>query len=53
MTLLGEIESALIDASNRLAEIDCEHHPRYTPLDEAIDNALRLVQAWREEDEGR
>lgn len=53
-TTLHDVECALIDASNRLLEIHnlCTD-PRYEPLDDAIDHAIRVVQAWRKEREGQ
>lgn len=54
---LADVEQALILASNRLQEAYPQRNEidgvgedaRFLPLDTVIDDALRLVQAWREE----
>lgn len=48
---LVKIESILIAASNILCVDIAKDSPRRASLDAAIDDALRIVQAWREEDE--
>lgn len=51
---LDDVENALIDASNLLLELANEIENRdlhrFASLDKAIDDALRLVQAWKDED---
>ena len=53
-TPLDDVEAALVNASNAMWEL----HPtkrllRYVELNEAIDKALRLTQAWKEDDEAK
>ena len=48
---LKQIESLLIAASNILCLDIARDSTRRASLDTAIDDALRLVQAWRDEDE--
>ena len=51
-TPLDDVEAALVNASNAMWEIDQKKKfHRYVELNEAIDEALRLVQAWKEDDE--
>jgi hypothetical protein len=46
-TTLADVESALVNASNYLNEIESVRDAsRFHALDAAIDTALRLVQAW-------
>lgn len=48
---LDDIENALIEASNALYDMDdAKHLCVYTKLEEAIDRATRIVQAWKEEE---
>ena len=44
---LDAVESALVDASNALNNVDDDvaEHIQYSRIDNAIDDALRLVQA--------
>ena len=51
-TPLDDVEAALVNASNALFEIDESKKPwRYGELNKAINEALRLTQAWKEDDE--
>jgi hypothetical protein len=53
-TPLDDVEAALVNASNALWEIDQKKKfHRYVELNEAIDGALRLTQAWKEDDAGQ
>ena len=52
MDPLDAIENALITASNTLNDMDdAKRLCVYGTLDDAIDAALRIVQAWKEENE--
>ena len=51
-TPLDDVEAALSNASNAMWEIgQKKKFHRYVELNEAIDEALRLTQAWKEDDE--
>jgi hypothetical protein len=50
--VLRAIEASLVEASNLLQDVRLDGHDRYGLLDDAIDKALREVQAWKEEAEG-
>ena len=53
-TPLDDVEAALVNASNALFEIDESKKPwRYEELNKAINEALRLTQAWKEDDAGQ
>ena len=53
-TPLDDVEAALVNASNALYELDpAKKLHRYVELNEAINEALRLTQAWKEDDEAK
>ena len=53
-TPLDDVEAALVNASNAMWEIDKSNKlRRYAELRDAIDDALRLTQAWKEDDEAK
>jgi hypothetical protein len=51
--VLRSIEASLVDSSNLLQDERLEANERCERLEEAIDEALRLTQAWKEDDAGQ
>lgn len=53
-SMLDPVEEALVNACNEFEGIDnVKNLRRYGELSQAIDEALRIVQSMKEEDESR